>query len=420
MDYPGGPEKAINDGNILALNDIIDKYCPNLKAYLASNPEADRQAKTDDGHYYMFPFIRGDKELRVTIGLMVRQDWLDELGLEMPTTIDEWHTVLTAFKEKKGSTAPFCYEYKMGSLTDALPFQYAYNTNKNFYVGEDGKAHFGAAESNFKDYLTTMHQWYSEGLLDADLATAEFDQVSAKMSNGTAGASCGWAGSRMGTWTNAALEADPNYDLEPAPVPTLTKGDTAKMGPLENAVPNQGGVAITTSCKDVETAARMLDWAYSEEGHMYYNFGTEGVSYNMVDGEPVYTDEILNNPEGLPISQCMTFNIRGNYNGPFVQDVRYLAQYYTLPGQKTSNATWTVDTADKYAMPPVTPNAEESDEFSAIMNEVKTYRDEMMLKYILGTEDLSTFDQYVETLNSMGLPRALEIENAALDRYNAR
>lgn len=97
QNYPGGPEKAISDGVIVSLNDIIDQYCPNLKAYLDANPEIARQCRTDDGNYYAFPFIRGNKELRVTMGLFIRQDWLDELGLEIPTTIDEWHTVLTAF-----------------------------------------------------------------------------------------------------------------------------------------------------------------------------------------------------------------------------------------------------------------------------------------------------------------------------------
>ena len=110
-DYPGGPEKAIKDGVILPLNDIFEQYCPNLTAYLAENPDIDKMIKTDEGHYYVFPFIRGEKKLCNTIGLMLREDWLDELHLEVPTTIDEWHTVLTAFKEKKGAAAPYCFEY---------------------------------------------------------------------------------------------------------------------------------------------------------------------------------------------------------------------------------------------------------------------------------------------------------------------
>lgn len=198
QNYPGGPEKAISDGVIVSLNDIIDQYCPNLKAYLDANPEIARQCRTDDGNYYAFPFIRGDEALCVTEGLLIRQDWLDELGLEIPTTIDEWHTVLTAFKEKEGATAPFCYEWTTGSLTDNNPFAYAYDTKRGFYVGEDGKSHYGAAEQNYKEYLQTMHDWYAEGLLDPDMMTSSYETVSAKVSNGNAGASFGWAGSRMG------------------------------------------------------------------------------------------------------------------------------------------------------------------------------------------------------------------------------
>ncbi|MBR4671404.1 MAG: extracellular solute-binding protein [Butyrivibrio sp.] len=420
MNYTGGPEKAITDGYIYELTEIIDKYCPNLKAYLEANPDIDRMVKTDEGHYYMFPFIRGDEQLRVTLGLMVRQDWLDELGLEVPTTMDEWHEVLTQFKEKKGAQAPFSYEYTMGSLTDDNPFCYAYGATRNFYLGDDGQVHYGAVEDGYKQYLETMHQWYEEGLIDPDIATQQFDQVSAKMTNGTSGASIGWAGSRMGVWTTAAIETEPNYALSPAPVPTLNKGDRAPMGQIDNAVPNQGGVAITTSCKDIEAAARLLDWAYSEEGHMFYNFGVEGESYTLESGEPVYTDQILKNPDGLPVAQAMSAYIRGNYNGPFVQDIRYLRQYYTYDGQKASNAIWGDNDGKLHKLPPITPTSDESDQFSAIMNEISTYRDEMTIKYILGTEDIGTFDSYVSTIDSMGLAKALEIENAALSRYKER
>ena len=418
--YPGGPQKAIEDGNILALNDIIDQYCPNLKAYLEAHPDVDRQCKTDEGNYYMFPFVRGDDSLRVSTGLMIRQDWLNDLGLEMPTTIDEWHDVLTAFKTEKGATAPFAFEYTTPSLRNNWPFMSVYNTTAEFYVGDDGKIHYGPAEENYKEFLATMNQWYKEGLLDPDMPTAQLDQVSAKMTSGASGASLGWIGSRMGVWTTAAKETDPNYDLEAAPVPTLNKGETAKMGPMDNVVVNNGGAAITTRCKDIEAAARLLDWAYSDEGHMYYNFGTEGESYTMENGEPVYTDLILNNPDGLPIAQAMSGYIRGNYNGPFVQDVRYAQQYYTMDCQKKAQATWTVPEASEHVLPPITPSSGESEEFSAIMNEINTYRDEMTLKFILGTESLDNFDKFVDTMNQMNLKRAIEIENSALDRYNAR
>ena len=420
MSYPGGPEKAIQDGNIIALNDVFEQYCPNLMKYLEENPDIERMIKTDEGHYYVFPFIRGDDALCNTIGLMLREDWLKELNLEVPTTIDEWHTVLTAFKEKKGATAPFTWEYTMGALTQVNPFAYAYGTTQEFYKGTDGKIYFGAVEEGYKEYLTTFNQWYKEGLLDQDLATLALDQVSAKMTNGSAGASMGWAGSRMGTWINAAQATDSDYMLVAAPYPTLVKGDKPEMGQIDNRYPNQGCVAITTSCQDVETAARLLDYAYSEEGHMLFNFGIEGESFTMIDGYPTYTDIILNNPDGWSVAQSLSAYIRGNYNGPFVQDIRYLEQYYTIDNQKETNAVWGATNAASYKIPPITPTAEESKEFSTIMNEINTYRDEMTLKFIFGTENLDDFEDYVKTIENMGLKRALEIQNAALERYQER
>ncbi|NMA83462.1 MAG: extracellular solute-binding protein, partial [Epulopiscium sp.] len=334
LTYPGGPEKAIGDGNIIALNEVLEKYSPNLSAYLANNPDIDKMVKTDEGHYYVYPFIRGDEELLPTIGAIIRKDWLTDLSLEMPTTIDEWYTVLTKFKEEKGATAPFSFEWGTASLNNVNPFAYAYGTTRDFYLGKDGKIHFGAAEDGYKEFLTTFAKWYKEGLVDPDIATVKLDQISAQMTNGTSGASIGWAGSRMGVWMNSGIASDPNYMLAPAPYPTLNKGDYPEMGQLENPHPNAGNVAITTQCKDVELAARFLDFAYSEEGHMLFNFGEEGVSYTMIDGYPTYTKDVLEHPNGWPIAQALAANIRGNYNGPFVQDKRYLEQYYTFDEQK--------------------------------------------------------------------------------------
>lgn len=421
-DYPGGPEKAIRDGVIVPLNDIIDQYCPNLKKYLEENPEIDRACKTDDGNYYCFPFVRGNDELLNTIGLMLRADWLEELNLEVPETVDEWHTVLTAFKEEKGCTAPLTFEYTNAQYLGANPFVAAFDTNYSFYIGSDDKVHFGAAEEGYKNYLTTMNQWYEEGLLDADIATMKNDQVSAKITNGTAGASLGQAGSRMGTWLAAAQQTNPDYDLVAAPQPSTEKGKKAEFGHVEIPYSGRSSAAITTSCEDVERAARLLDWAYGDEGHMYYNFGTEGVTYTMKNGNPVYTDEILKNPNGWPVGQAMSAYIRGNYNGPFVQDERYLDQYYTMEPQKATPKVWGAASSNgaAHVMPPVTPTSDESKEFSTIMNQINTYRDEMTLKFIFGDTDISEFETYIANMEKMGLARALEIQNAAYERYKAR
>ena len=105
-EYPGGPEKAISDGVIIRLNDVIANNAPNLSALFAKNPEWLKAAKTDSGTHYMFPFIRGDDYLMVFFGPQLRADWLDQLGMEVPETLAEWDTVLSAMKSEGSGRVP--------------------------------------------------------------------------------------------------------------------------------------------------------------------------------------------------------------------------------------------------------------------------------------------------------------------------
>ena len=420
LGYSGGPTAAIDDEAIIPLNDVIDQYMPNLKAYLEANPEIDKMIKTDDGVYYCVPFIRGGDTLLTSMGLMLRGDWLEELNLEVPTTIAEWEEVLTAFKEKKGATAPFTYQYASGGLTNNNPFAYAYGVCRQFYIGDDGKVHYGAIEDGYKEYLMTMNKWMEAGLIDVDLATLTGDQVAAKITSGTAGASFGYCGSALGTWTNSGKSTNPDFTLVAAPYPTVKEGATPEMGQMDNNYIGTGSAAITTSCENVEAAARLLDYAFSEEGNMLYNFGEEGASYTMVDGKATYTDEVLANPNGLSITHAMAGYIRANYNGPFVQSEEYAAQYYQLDTQKEALQLWSSTNMAAHRIPPITPTVDESSEQSQILNEITTYRDEMTLKFILGDLSFDEWDKYVAEIEKMGIDRVLEIQNAALDRYNSR
>jgi putative aldouronate transport system substrate-binding protein len=91
-----------------------------------------------------------------------------------------------------------------------------------------------------------------------------------------------------------------------------------------------------------------------------------------------------------------------------------------LPEQKAALVNWAIDEPFKHKLPSITPTPDESQESARIMAEVNTYADEMLVKFILGTEPLSNFDAYVNTIKRMGIDRAIEIQNAALTRYNAR
>ncbi|BFT70689.1 ABC transporter substrate-binding protein [Paenibacillus sp. P36] len=419
--FPGGPEKAINDGYILKLNDAIDKYAPNLKKYLKEHPEVDKQIKTDSGSYYAFPFIRGDDLLKTYQGPIIRKDWLDELGLPMPQTIDDWYNVLKAFKEKKGVAAPLTFLGMPTALfgLDGGAFIGAFGVIKNFYQ-EDGKIKYGPMEPGYKQFLATMQKWYAEGLIDKNIATVDTKTMDSNMTSGKSAATVWNSGAGIGKWQPIVKEKEPKAQFAPAPYPVMKNGDKPKFGQKDFAFVPTGGVAITANSKNVETAARLLDYAYGEEGHNFFNFGVEGVSYKMDNGYPKYTDYVMKNPDKLAPAQALAMYARSGYNGPFVQDKRYIEQYLTMPEQKDGITVWSNTDAEKYLLPPITPTPDESTEFATIMNDVNTLVGEMSLKIILGSEPIDSFDKYVDKIKSLKIDRAIAIEKAALDRYNKR
>ncbi|WP_240417247.1 extracellular solute-binding protein [Paenibacillus periandrae] len=420
--FPGGPEKAIKDGYILRLNDAIDKYAPNFKKFLKENPEIDKMVKTDSGSYYSFPFIRADPLQTVYQGPVVRKDWLDELGLPVPTTISEWTTVLRAFKEKKGAAAPLSLYSKPRVFNDLNNggFVGAFGVTRNFFV-EDGQVKFGPAEKGYKDFLALFHDWYAEGLLDKNIATVDAKILDANIANNATGASVAIAGRDMGRWLPMLEAKDAKASLVPTPYPVLNKGDRPKFGQKDLPFYYQGGmVVISATTKNVELAVKLLDYGYGEEGKMFHNFGTEGVSYKMENGYPKYTDLVMKNPDKLSPAQALSLYMRSPSSGPFIQDRRYTEQYLSYPSQQEALKIWRETDMDKYRFPPATATPEESTEMAKIMTDMNTLVDEMTLKFILGNEPVSNFDKYVEKMKSIRLDRAIEIQKNALDRYNKR
>ncbi len=86
--YPGGTQKAIEDKVIVKLNDVVDKYAPELKKFTSENPDIAKQYKTDIGALYVFPALSIEHN-DYNAGFILRKDWLDELNLAVPETVDE-------------------------------------------------------------------------------------------------------------------------------------------------------------------------------------------------------------------------------------------------------------------------------------------------------------------------------------------
>lgn len=418
VNYPGGPEKAIADKVIIPLNDYIEQHAPNFKKYLDENPLVAKSISTDSGTIYAFPAV-GVGNSNVSSGLMMRKDWLDELGLQAPETIDELTAVLRVFKEKKGVESPLT-----GTLGDFAGERIggAFGVTGGFSLN-NGKVIYGPYEPAYKDFLIQMNAWYEERLLDRDFATQNAAAKDGKIINGNTGAFFAFIGSGMGKYLNAIPESAPKFDLTAVQHPVLVKGTEPNIFTAAYEYRGSNSAAITPANKNVKRTVEWLDYLFSEEGNVLKSFGVEGITYNMVNGKIQYTDLITNNPDKLSVAEAMGKYLRVASPAPgYVGDDRYLEAFYKYDQQKhaTELLNKYYKNVDATRIPQVTQTAEEAQELSAILSEIETYKAEMFLKFVMGVESFDNYDKYIKQLQTMKVERAIELKQAALERFNKR
>ena len=408
-DRPNTATQLMEDGKIISLNDYLETYAPAYYKFVTSNAEIDKAVKNDNGDYYGFPTLWDDQFLGTYSGPMMRKDLLDQLGKKVPTTMDEWTDVLTAMKDVV--KYPISARVNISNLT--TPFQGAYKTVMGFYVDE-GKVHFGYAEPGMKDFLAQMNAWYEGGLIDPDFLTNDSAALEAKVLSGEVGANP-TTGATIANYTTKLKEIGSTNEWVAVPYPTLNKGEDPWY--IQGSTYNQGaGACITTACKNIPLACRFLDYGYTEEGAIYYNFGKED-NYTMTDGQPAYTDAFLNDARGLT-TMLKTYTA---FSGSAAA-INLMASFNSKP-QANQDAvhTWYNKSGLAHLMPSsLTMTTEESSSIATEVAALEAQCGEMVSKFLLGQESLDNWDSFVATLNSMGLEHVLEVRQAAYDRFLAR
>lgn len=116
--FIGGRDKYVEDGVIIPLDDLIDTYAPDYKAAIENVVVKEQQKDfyTDDGRITAFYGISPYEEWCYN-GILIRQDWMEELGLARPYTMEQYEDVLTQFKEKRERRARLFFQNQ--GLTDS-------------------------------------------------------------------------------------------------------------------------------------------------------------------------------------------------------------------------------------------------------------------------------------------------------------
>lgn len=406
------------DGLIYDLTPYLEEYAPDFWAYFNDPANiVEKNAITDDeGRFLFFPMIR-ESDFNITyIGPVIRQDWLDECGLKAPVTMEDWENVLTTFKEKYGATFSFrISRFNYGGLSSGVDSQA--DLALRYYL-EDGQVKCANAQPEWKEYLTVLNRWYKAGLLDPDFATNDDAAVRTKALTGKTGVII----TAMSQLTNYVADAEAEKtgaNWVGFSYARTAEGAPTKRIQTDSTLTKTGtGAVVTTSCTEEEliTAIQFLNYGYSEEGMMYWNFGNEGDTYEVAaDGSIKFTEKITADERG--ITEALK-----DYTGMYGVGVGMQMEAFSMAKSAQASidavSTWTENNiARDYLLPKYSRTAEEQEKYADINSVLSTYVSEMALKFITGEESLDNFDKFIEQLNAYKLPELLEIEQAAYDRY---
>lgn len=418
--YTGGAQGAIDDEIVYDLKDL-QEYMPYFFGMLAEDPAIAKDCSLDSGSVAAtYRVITGDYYV-MDYGPIIRQDWLNELGMEVPATYDEYYDVLKAFKSEYGANM-----WMSGSQTSILSLGYNIRCGYTFGRGsgldcfyqEDGVVKCGFYEEEFKDFLTMIQKWTSEGLIDPDFVTYSCDYA-----NSDGNAFSAVTTGKHGIWKEEAngMNAYNDYDMELVAAP-IARHNADDIISVDNGKTRVDGIqfAIATTCEHPELAAEWLDMWYSPEATVVANWGLEGEGLEYdADGNPHYTELVTNNPDGLAMNFAR--ELYAAPTGGYMYDMQTVYSLWT-DEVKGYCDMWSSNIDNSMALPSFTAKTtEESEEFAAISGDLITYISETLSKLMLGELNLEgDLDTFISTIKEMGMDRLIEIQQASYDRYVER
>ena len=412
----------IEDGVAIDLMDYEDAL-PNYWNVLDYYSDYKTLAVNEDGQ--MPQVITVSDDYKVSAGLQIRKDWLDELGMGVPTNYDEMHDALTGFKEKFGAKRVLLLlgdtQITGASIVGGLGSVGFYQDNPNNMYVEDGTVYNGFLSDGYKEYLQMIAQWYSEGLIASDFATESNDPFTSNSDTYIQGGDAGiWyaQSDNMDSNMTSGKELDPGYEICAMPEPVKEEGEIFHFGDTRIGTAATGkNVSISDCCEDVELACAWLDFWYTKEGSVLANYGQEGVSFNYdADGNPEFTDLVLHNEQFPMISFATTYYTLACV--PTLQDYDRIFSAYSQANLDAMDL-WTETSDDLYTIPAqVELSYEESTEYGDLWSDISTYASTEVFKFVMGEYNFdSDWDAFIEKIEAMGIQDCIDIYQDAYDRY---
>lgn len=300
-----------SDGTFIDLTPYITpEIMPKLSAILEKHPDIKSGITQADGKIYGLPSgeLMGTAAIGATDDLsiyavpefsMINKTWLDELGLPVPTTLNELHDALVAFRDNDmatrngngaGSTIPMSTGYDQwcwGQEIFYAGFGFTNFTSDicfDLLAKPDGTVEFVSATDKYRDAVTYMHDWYAEGLMDLEMFSQSTSQLIAKVSQGRVGVTTWWEIKEIaGDYTDDFVFLPPLFGPKGTKYET-TRNLTIRSGPGVTS----GNLNITNACGNPELLLKYFDQWYDPEIVMQLQYGPIGIYFTEKDANGVW------------------------------------------------------------------------------------------------------------------------------------
>lgn len=411
--YTGGGSKAIEDDILIDMLPLLEENMPNYWAIINSDNNIYKNVVNDEGQV---PALIGMyKDYYYTDqGFWIRQDILDAVGKEVPTTLAELEDVLAAFKDY-GLTDPLV----VLSEGNCDLLAKAFGADNRLI---DGKVDYRGLTDNYKDMLKKMNEFYTKGYINVDFVTYT-DSDTKPPQDVVLSDNAGIFNEDVASIAGYYLMAtNPDFELAPLGQIRLNEGDRLDNGIIGVKAADKYSLSISTQCENPELCLQYMNYLFTDDGFVLSNYGIEGETYTVENGEYQFTDLILANPSGFDWQLCQSLYINPGF--PCLNDLSVQELTYN-DAQKAAVDTWVgaYDSADEAMLNTqwLSYTTDESYTIADKQSDLETVQDEFRLKAITGQIDIDAeWDAYVEKCESMGFYELMEIDQAAVDRYLAK
>lgn len=384
-------------------------------------PEVSQQVLLGNGSFMVAPAIH---EIQTLVAYMIRTDWLENLGLDIPETFDEFDAVMRAFAKDDPN--------RDGAATEELgfypmaPAHWLREYCMNFGVSsdnmlEDGNVVYGPLKPEYKEAIQYMNSLYRDNVLDKEFITGTMETFKERISTGKVGFTRAYYNRVEDTMAWSRI-GDPNAQWKII-LPPLNEETNKRYEQRHTNRVGSFGISINRRVSDVKknTLIELVNYLYSEEGRLLTAYGVEGVTYDMVDGKPVFKDIVTDNPNWPDSLTTKTyFGIEPGTHFAMVQNKEsFIFQPEAMEGLELYESNSEMFSNLELAPPTMlTLNYEEAERDAATYDWYRISEKEASgaYEFIRGTKSFNEWDKFIAELKTYGLDECMQKIDAAYKR----